>query len=85
MPDRSEGFCVAITEKGIGRLKVSLSIVTVFSSIDSRKALCVFGLARFNSSARTIFVNIGPLLITNSLFFKNVYPIISLGNKSDVN
>ena len=32
-----------MTENGFGSSKVSLSIVTVFSSIDSKKALCVFG------------------------------------------
>ena len=48
------------TIKGSGNLNVSLSIVTDFSSMASRKALCVLGLALFSSSAKTTFVKIGP-------------------------
>ena len=66
-------------------MNVSLSIVTDFSSIASKKALCVFGLALFNSSAKTTFVKIGPFLISNLSFIKKLKPKISLGNKSDVN
>ena len=51
----------------------------------SRKALCVFGLALFNSSAKTMFVKIGPFLTSNLSFFKKLKPKISLGKRSDVN
>ena len=85
VPDESMGFWVAITKKGSGNLWVSPSIETLFSSMASKKALCDFGLPLFNSSAKTIFVKMGPFWKISFSSFKILYPKISLGNKSDVN
>jgi hypothetical protein len=59
VPDRSTGFCVAITKNGSGSAWVAPSIVTCCSAIASSSALCVRGGARLISSAST-WVNTGP-------------------------
>ena len=81
----SIGFCVAITKNGSGKEWLSPSIETFFSSMASKKALCDFGLPLLSSSAKTIFVNIGPCWKFILSLDKTLNPNISLGNKSDVN
>ena len=60
VPSSSIGFCVAMTRKGRGRSVVSPSTVSWRSSIASRRAACVRGVARLISSARTIWAMSGP-------------------------
>ena len=60
VPSYSIGFWVAITMKGGGSRCVTPSTVTCDSSIASSSADCVFGVARFTSSASTISDMIGP-------------------------
>ena len=60
MPACSMGFCVASTRNGTPTCRVIPSIVTLPSSMTSRSADWVFGLARLISSASTMFAKIGP-------------------------
>ena len=54
VPSYSMGFCVAMTMNGAGSWRVTPSTVIWCSSIASRSADCVFGVARLISSASTI-------------------------------
>ena len=69
MPSNSIGFWVARTMKGAGSGMVVPSMVTCLSCIASRSADCVFGEARFISSARMMFPKMGPFLILKSEAF----------------
>ena len=60
VPDRSTGFCVAMTMKGLGRGLVVPSMLTCRSNMASSRALCARGSARLISSASKTFVKIGP-------------------------
>src|SRR2546427_10037605 len=76
-----------MTMKGLGKTCVSPSIVTCRSSIASRSAAWVFGLARLISSASRICANTGPGRNSNSLVFW-LYartPVTSEGSRSGVN
>ena len=66
VPLSSTGFCVASIMNGLGRGCVTPSTVTPRSSIASRKADCVRGVARLISSARTMLANSGPGRNSNS-------------------
>ncbi len=54
------GFCVASTMNGASRGYVTPPTVTACSCIASSSADCVFGVARFTSSASTMLANTGP-------------------------
>ncbi len=69
VPSYSIGFCVARTMNGSGRSRVTPSTVTRCSSIASRRADCVFGVARLISSASTIWAEIGPARNSKSAVF----------------
>jgi hypothetical protein len=60
VPSCSTGFWVATTQKGWERWRVTPSTVTEFSSIASKRALWVLGLARLISSASTTLAKTGP-------------------------
>ena len=66
VPLYSNGFYVAMTINGLGRLCTVPSAVTLASFIASRRALWVLGVALFISSASTILANTGPDLNLNS-------------------
>jgi len=87
VPWYSIGFCVAMTMKGCGRGKGEPSIETCMSLIASRSALWVLGVARFISSARTMFEKIGPSRNSNrpSFGLKVETPRMSEGRRSFVN
>lgn len=61
-------------------------MVTFFSSIASRRADCTFGGVRLISSARRIWVKIGPFRIVNSHFCCRYisFPVRSEGRRSGV-
>src|SRR6185503_9820235 len=87
VPTCSEGFCVAMTKKGVGSLRVSPSAVTWCSSIASSSADWVLGVARFTSSARITCAKIGPgwkLKAPLSRPYTET-PMISAGSMSLVN
>ncbi len=87
MPWCSSGFCVAMTRNGLGSSNVWSSIVTLPSCIASSRPLWVRGGARLISSARTMFVKIGPGLVSKSAVC-GLYtdtPSTSDGSRSDVN
>ena len=67
VPSYSIGFCVAMTMNGVGIGYVTPSIVACRSSMHSSSALCVFGVARLISSARTTWAMIGPGRNSNSV------------------
>ena len=69
VPSYSIGFCVAMTMNGSGILCVVPSIVDWRSSMHSRSADCVLGVARLISSARTTWAMIGPARNSNSCVF----------------
>ncbi len=69
VPSYSIGFCVAMTRNGSGILCETPSIVDCRSSMDSRSALCVLGVARLISSASTTWLMIGPGRNSNSWVF----------------
>src|SRR5512135_1532542 len=76
-----------MTKKGSGRGRVSPSAVTWCSSIASSSALCVFGVARFTSSARMSCAKIGPgwnLKPPDSRSYTDT-PMMSAGSMSLVN
>ena len=83
----SRGFCVAKTINGVGISRVASQIVTLFSSIPSRRADCTFGGVRLISSARRIFVKIGHFRVINSDFCGRYisFPVRSDGRRSGVN
>ena len=60
MPRNSTGFCVAITKNSSGSLLLTPSIETWLSPIASSSADWVRGEARLISSARRMWVKIGP-------------------------
>ena len=60
MPASSTGFWVASTRNGRGRSRVTPSADTRRSAMASRRADCVFGVARLISSDRRTLVKIGP-------------------------
>ena len=62
VPSISIGFCVASTKKGDGSRLACPDTVTLPSCMPSSSADCVFGVARFTSSASRILPNIGPAL-----------------------
>ena len=61
VPSISSGFCVARTTNGSSSTCVRLPTLTRCSCIASSSALCVLGVARFISSASTMFAKTGPL------------------------
>ena len=81
------GFCVAITVNNSERGWLTPSIVTVFSSMTSSRADCVFGGVRLISSATRKSVKTGPGRNSNWLFcrLKTLVPTISDGIRSGVN
>jgi hypothetical protein len=85
-PSISMGFCVAMTRNGDGSCFVSPSMVTWVSCIDSRRALWVFGVARFISSATTTLENTGPSLSLKVPVFSRytLVPVMSAGSRSGV-
>src|SRR5216683_4375778 len=87
VPSSSIGFCVASTRNGRGSGRVSPSTLTWRSSMHSRSADCVRGVARLISSASTTWAKIGPGRNSNSCnrWLKNDTPVTSLGSKSGVN
>ncbi len=87
VPSCSMGFCVAITKKGSASGRVSPSVVTCRSSMHSSRAACVRGVARFISSAKSTFVNAGPLRNSNCAVasLNTLTPVTSEGNRSGVN
>ena len=87
VPSYSIGFCVAITRKGSGSWYVVPSTVTWCSSIASRRADWVFGVARLISSARTIWLITGPGRNSNAFvrWLKIDTPVTSEGSRSGVN
>ena len=87
VPCVSMGFCVATTRNGSSSLRVTPSIVTCRSSMHSRSADCVRGVARLISSASRMFVNTGPGLNTNSAERASytLMPVTSPGSRSGVN
>ncbi len=76
-----------MTKKGCGSSCVSPSTVTCSSDIASRRAACVFGGARFISSARTTFAKTGPSLNSKvrSRSLNTFVPVTSAGRRSGVN
>ena len=87
VPTYPSSFCVAITINGSGRRWEMPSTVTVCSSIASSSADCVFGVARFISSASRMFVITRPCLYSK-LFVSRLYivkPVISDAVTSGVN
>ena len=87
MPAASKGFWVAITMKGSGRGKVSPSMLTCRSSIDSRRADCAFGDALFSSSASSTLEKTGPGRKTGWPWSRSkiIAPVTSDGSRSAVN
>src|SRR6266851_967646 len=87
VPSSSIGFCVASTRNGRGSGRVSPSTLTWRSSMHSRSADCVRGVARLISSASTTWAKIGPGRNSNSCnrWLKNDTPVTSLGSRSGVN
>ena len=81
------GFWVAMTMKGRSRTRVTPSTVTWRSSIASRSAACVFGLARLISSPSTTFAKIGPERKTKVPVSRSHTdtPVTSDGSRSGVN
>ena len=81
------GFWVAMTKKGAVSLWVSPSMVHWRSSIASRSADWVFGGDLLISSARRMFVNIGPFSRTNldSVSLQTLVPRMSAAMRSGVN
>ena len=66
VPWCSTGFSVAIRKKGSGSRRVTPSTVTCRSSMGSRRADWVRGVARLTSSTKTTFAKIGPGTNSNS-------------------
>src|SRR3990170_131602 len=87
VPSYSMGFWVAMTRNGSGIRWVTPSMVACRSSMHSRSADCVLGVARLISSASTIWAMIGPGLNSNSWVFwlKMERPVTSEGSRSGVN
>src|SRR5437764_1433443 len=87
VPSWSCGFCVAMTKKGEGSARVSPSTVTCRSSIASSSALCVLGLARLISSAKSTCAKTGPGWKTKASLPRSYTdtPERSLGIRSAVN
>ena len=91
VPSCSIGFCVAITKKGRPSACVTPPALTVRSCIASSNADCVFGLARFTSSASTSSAKIGPRRnsmrrrVVPGSSIKTFVPVISAGMTSGVN
>ena len=69
VPKDSMGFWVASTIKGSSSRVVTPSTVICRSSMASRRADWVRGVARFSSSASTKWLNSGPGRNSNSLVF----------------
>ena len=69
VPSYSIGFWVAMTRNGSGIGWLTPSIVDWRSSMHSSSALCVLGVARLISSARTTWLMIGPGRNSNSCVF----------------
>ena len=86
-PRTRSGSGWPITVKGLGSTCVFPSTVTCFSSMASSRADWVLGVARFISSASTIWEIMGPGLNSNSEVFwlKIETPVTSLGSRSGVN
>ena len=87
VPSCSMGFCVAMTMNGVPRWYVTVSTVTCRSSMDSRRADCVFGDALLISSARTMLAKIAPGLNSKSprSWLNTLTPVTSVGRRSGVN
>jgi hypothetical protein len=66
VPSCSIGFCVAMTMNGGSSGNVVSPMVTCFSCMASRSALCTLAGARLISSARTRLAKMGPRLAVNS-------------------
>ena len=69
VPKDSRGFWVAMTRKGSSNFVVTPSTVTCRSSMASRRADWVRGVARLISSASTTLVSRGPGRKSNSPVF----------------
>ena len=84
VPECSMGFCVAMTKNGWSNGRVSPSTVTWRSSMASRRALWVLGVARLISSASSTCVKIGPAWNTKELLRRSntETPKISPGSMS---
>ena len=76
-----------MTKNGCGNARVTPSVDTWYSSIASRSALCVFGVARLTSSIRTTGAKIGPGWNTKRLCSRSKIelPMMSAGSRSLVN
>ncbi len=87
VPSCSIGFCVAITMNGVPSGWVSVSTVTCRSSMHSRSADCVLGLARLISSPSTMLAKMAPGLNSKSprSWLKTFTPVTSVGSRSGVN
>ena len=87
VPSYSMGFWVAMTMKGAGSGRVTPSTVTWRSSMASRSADWVFGVARLISSVSTICAMTGPGRNSNSwvAWLKIETPVTSEGSRSGVN
>ena len=87
VPSYSIGFCVAMTMNGTGIGRVTPSTVICRSSMHSRSADWVLGVARLISSASTTWLTTGPGRNSNSWVFwlKIERPVTSVGSRSGVN
>lgn len=86
VPSSSTGFCVASTRNGSANERVSPSTVTWRSSMASRRADWLRGVARLISSARRTWVKTGPGRNSNSdvRWLKTLEPVMSDGSTSGV-
>ena len=86
VPAWSNGFCVAMSTKGLGSGWLVPSTDTCRSSIASSSADCERGVARFTSSVSTTLANSGPgrnSHVSDALWNTET-PVSSLGKRSGV-